>query len=745
MKAFRRDALGGWRLGVCGILLGLAAPVFAAPSPSPRLAEATITYPLDGTVFPPEIIPPTVRWTDNSGADTWTVSVHYGNGEESRSTVPRPNWKPETRLWEEMKRRSVAADTTIKVAGYRRSEPKQLLSQGQTHFRTSSDAVGAPIFYREVILPFIEAVKDPAKIRWRFGAVSDTNPRVVLENLPACGNCHSFPKDASVLAMDVDYANSKGSYIIAPISRRMPLRPQDVITWDDYRRGDGEQTFGFLSQISPDGQVVASTVKDRSVFVPKPGLDFSQLFFPIKGIVATYDRRTKVFRALPGADNPDYVQSNPSWSPDGKYIVFARAPAYQLKVSPSQGRALLTPEECAEFLKDGKPFRFDLYRIPYNQGQGGTPQPLAGASDDGFSHFFARYSPDGKWIVFCRARNYMLLQPDSELWIVPAEGGQARRLRCNTTRMNSWHSWSPNGHWLVFSSKVNGPYTQLFLTHMDAQGHSSPPVELAQFTAPDRAANIPEFVSLPPDGLERIEPQFLNDYSYARAGFVCEQTGDIDRAIENYTKALRLNPENVHAHERLGYLLCTRKGNVAQGLPHCREAVRLRPDYGEAHFVLGCVLFSQGDTEEALAHFRASLKGLNEATDPAYTPMAVHSLLGSALLLHNDLAASAEQFREAVRLNPQVAEVRLYLAIALARQGLTEEPLAEYRAACRLKPELDQTPDLHDLLSLNLAKAGRFQEAVQEARKALAAATRLGNQAMAQKLAARIQTYEGKR
>jgi len=61
--------------------------------------------------------------------------------------------------------------------------------------------------------------------------------------------------------------------------------------------------------------------------------------------------------------------------------------------------------------------------------------------------------------------------------------------------MNSWHSWSPNGKWLVFSSKANSAYTQLFITHIDEQGRSSPAVLLENFTASDRAANIPEFVN----------------------------------------------------------------------------------------------------------------------------------------------------------------------------------------------------------------------------------------------------------
>ncbi|MDH7502653.1 MAG: hypothetical protein QHJ82_08080, partial [Verrucomicrobiota bacterium] len=137
----------------------------------------------------------------------------------------------------------------------------------------------SPFFYREVNLPFKDAVKDPSKIRWRFGSIdSGKPPPIVLENLPVCGNCHSFTRDGQFLAMDVDYANSKASYIITRTAPEMRLATSDIITWNDYRREDGRQTFGLLSQISPDGRYVPSTVKDRSVFVPRPDLAFSQLF-----------------------------------------------------------------------------------------------------------------------------------------------------------------------------------------------------------------------------------------------------------------------------------------------------------------------------------------------------------------------------------------------------------------------------------------------------------------------------------
>jgi Tol biopolymer transport system component len=68
----------------------------------------------------------------------------------------------------------------------------------------------------------------------------------------------------------------------------------------------------------------------------------SQLFFPIKGILVVYDRETKTYAALPGADDPQYVQTNAVWSPDGKEIVFARTTAYHAERLDQQNSASST-------------------------------------------------------------------------------------------------------------------------------------------------------------------------------------------------------------------------------------------------------------------------------------------------------------------------------------------------------------------------------------------------------------------
>lgn len=705
----------------------------------------TILYPFDETLFPPEIAPPTFRWQEaNLACDTWRITFSFQDGLPPLKAVALEcRWCPDSRTWETIKRRSLSKPAQVVVEGSRRSAPDQPLSQARCAFATSPDEVGAPIFYRDVNLPFVKAVKDPSDIRWRFGEVSLTNaPPVVLGHMPVCGNCHSFSGNGGILGMDVDYANSKGSYAIVPTAPEMALDPRNIITWDDFRREDGELTFGLLSQVSPDGKWVVSTVKDKSVFVPMPDLAFSQLFFPIKGILAVYNRETRTFSALPGADDPAYVQSNPTWSPDGRFLVFARAPAYNLSNTVGRGKVLLTPEECREFTRDGKPFRFDLYRLPFNDGHGGTAEPLAGASGDGHSHYFPKFSPDGRWIVFCRAKSYMLLQPDSELYIIPAGGGVARRLRCNLSRMNSWHSWSPNGRWLVFSSKAFSDYTQLFLTHLDAEGNSTPPVLLDHFTATNRAANIPEFVNLPPRGIVKIQERFLNDYSFERAGNEFYRAGDPDHAIEKYLEALKLNPDNVTAHQRLGFLLYHVKRQFAEGLEHTAQALRLDPKSGFAQSDMGVALLSQNKPDKAIPHLQAALESLPQSLEPQYQPPVIRSYLGKACLQLNRYPEAAAHFEASLRLAPNNPETHYLLALALACQGGTDKAAEQYAQAAALKPGIDTSVALHELLAENYARAGRFADAIQSAKHALQLARSAGKNDFAERIQARLARYQ---
>jgi len=722
----------------------LAEDVLAAYRDGAQYKDIVIRYPPDGTLFPSETVSPTLIWEDKSTKSTaWVITVKFQDeGERQNFLTYAPQWTPSAEHWEAIKKLSMEKEADVTILGVNRSNPANILSAGRIRIKTSADEVGAPLFYREVNLPFVDAVKDPSHIRWRFGPISSPKPPgIVLTNLPVCGNCHSFSKDAKTLAMDVDYANSKGSYVITRVAEEMILATSDIITWNDYRKEDQEQTFGLLSQISPDGRYVISTVKDKSVFVPMPPLAFSQLFFPVKGILCVYDTQTRNFWSLPGADDPNYVQSNPSWSPDGKYIVFARATAYDLKHTKGMGKILLTREECREFTEEGKPFLFNLYRIPFNDGKGGTPEPVEGASNNGMSNFFAKYSPDGKWIVFCKAKSYMLLQPDSELYIIPAAGGQARRLQCNTSRMNSWHSWSPNGKWLVFSSKANSAYTQLYIAHIDEQGNSSPAVLLANLTAPDRAANIPEFVNAKPTTIKKIHEQFLNDYSFVRAGNESFRHGEPDNAIKEYEKAIELNPNNFEAHLKLGFLFYNVKGMHTEGMTHLLKAMEINPDDPRVHHDLGMALLHQQKVEQAIKHLSEALRRMPQGLDEQYNPINMHLSLGQAFLFSGNSKEAAVHLAEAVRLDPNNAEGHYSLAIALIDQGAIDQTIEHYSIAVKLKPQVDTSPTLHHLLGMKYAELGRFGDAILSAEKALSLARAAKDEQLAQTILHWLEIY----
>ena len=380
------------------------------------------------------------------------------------------------------------------MSGIRQDGSKKILSRESIRIRTSADPASFPIFFREVPLPSSKALANPLLTRWRLGYVSSNeSPRVVLEGMKICANCHAVTPDGKMFGMDVDVDGDKGAYIVTEIESDTVFTRDKVITWNDFQRQKRVKSFGLFSQISPDRRYIISTVKDFSAFVRFPDLDYSQLFFPVKGILVVYDRQTKQFFSLPGADDPQYVQTNAVWSPDGEWIVFARA------------KAISYIGHIDRFVNRTESFRYDLYRIPFNEGKGGKAEAIQGASNNGRSNYFPKFTPDSKWLIYTQSDSFLIIQPDAELHIIPAEGRVDRRMNCNTFgKMSSWHSLSPSGRWMVFSSKANGPYTQLWLTHIDKNGNDTPPILLDGFTLQDRAANIPEFLNISQEKMQKI-------------------------------------------------------------------------------------------------------------------------------------------------------------------------------------------------------------------------------------------------
>jgi len=517
----------------------VALPGHAQGTPAQKQWPVSIDYPEDGSIFPPGISPPTFLWRDAAGS-SWTIDIalsgkaapihivaraerfHFGpldpecllNSDQQPKLTPQQaatwTWTPNQATWAAIQAHSVQP-ATISISGLsKRGAP---VSRAQISITTSQDPVGAPIFYRDVpLMPTSNitgnvqplAASAMPLIHWRVRDIRQPESHTVLQKMPTCGNCHSFSEDGKTMGMDIDGPeDDKGLYAVVPVQKHMSIESKDLVHWNTDGRV-GATRVGFMSRVSPDGRYVLSTFAGPSyrlldTFYVTNFTDhrFLQVFYPTRGILEWYDRETGLRQPLPGADDPQFVQTDGVWSHDGKTIVFARATARPPRV-PGQGSALRANDA------NETQIQYDLYRMPFNNGKGGTPERIEGASQNGLSNTFPRISPDGRWVVFVECRNGQLMRPDSQLYIVPIGGGVARRMRANLQLMNSWHSFSPNGRWIVFSSKGRSFFTQMYLTHIDAEGHDSPAILIDNATAANRAVNLPEFVNMAPDAIENI-------------------------------------------------------------------------------------------------------------------------------------------------------------------------------------------------------------------------------------------------
>jgi hypothetical protein len=599
------------------------------------LAAISIDYPEEGSVFPPEITPPTFLWREAvTTATAWRIEISFGDGSPALPAIPGGDhvrvgpidpdciaetnelprltprqaaarvWTPDAAMWEVIKKHSVTLAATVTITGFAGADRQRAVSRGSVSIRTSKDPVGAPIFYRDVPLMPTETEKGVIKplspyavrlIRWRLRDIGEPRSRVILESMPVCANCHSFSRDGKTMGMDLDgLQNNKGLYTLTPVKPEMSIRKENVIQWSTAQgKLQGKIRVGFMSQVSPHGEFVITTIDPAQADGARradPARDptsnyyvanfkdyrFLQVFYPTRGILAWYGRSTGILRPLPGADDPRYVQMGGVWSPDGKFLVFARADAED---------PYLEGAPLAKFANDPneRVIRYDLYRIPFNGGNGGAPVPIAGASRNGVSNSFPKMSPDGRWIVFVKCRNGLLMRPDSQLFIVPATGGEARRMRCNTTRMNSWHSFSPNGRWLVFSSKSRSPYTQMYLTHIDEEGNDSPAILIENTTAANRAVNIPEFIDIPPGGLRKIGGPAIEYYRLVDHAEYLRKQGRYQESISEWNRVLKLKPGDALAHSTLGALLLM-TGHPEEAAAHLRRAKEIRLEEGGTRY-----------------------------------------------------------------------------------------------------------------------------------------------------------------
>ena len=213
------------------------------------------------------------------------------------------------------------------------------------------------------------------------------------------------------------------------------------------------------------------------------------------------------------------------------------------------------------------------------------------------------------------------------------------------------------------------------------------------------------------------------------------RSGETEQALAYYRRALRRRPHFPEAAQNLGMVLA-RLTRFEQATTALADAARQRPDNPEVHHTLGFCLIRLGRVDEALVHYQAAhdldpddLRVLQEYADALYTAQR-----------HRDAFLA---LRVGLERHPGHADLSLRLAWVLAtspddavRDGSRAVDLA------RSATEGSTDPWGLDILAAALAEAGRFEEAVEVAERAVAEAVVRRKATLAQEIRGRLSLYE---
>ena len=205
----------------------------------------------------------------------------------------------------------------------------------------------------------------------------------------------------------------------------------------------------------------------------------------------------------------DEMEVFPFWAPDGKTLYYCSA---HFEYNDS------IDDKGIDILSRSAEIKYNLYKKSFEPETMtfGPRELVFDAAAMGKSATLPRVSPDGRFLMFTLAEFgvFHIWHRDADLWLIDLKTGEARLMsELNSPDTESYHSWSSNGKWVVFSSRrYDGQYTRPFIAHIDQNGKGTRPFELP-CANPDyhrqsmKCYNIPEFMR----GPVTISPQAFAD------------------------------------------------------------------------------------------------------------------------------------------------------------------------------------------------------------------------------------------
>ena len=303
-----------------------------------------------------------------------------------------------------------------------------------------------------------------------------------------CVNCHSFQNNRPDLF----------SFHVRPGADREKSVAGMVLVRDGHavrlqtKSKAAPRLPSYLSW-HPGGSLVAFSMSKPNQVFPTAGAQLRDVW-ESESDLAVMNVTTCAASTSPGVANPDRLEIFPDWSPDGKTLYFCSA------------KSLWSPVRFPG-VNDIKNTKFDLMRVQYDAEKNtwGRPEAVLVASTAGKSILQPRASPDGRYLLVCMIDygGFPADQAGSDLYMMDIKSGKYHRLECNSDRCESWHSWSSNSRWIVFSSKRdNGLLARPYFSYIDVEGREHKPFPLPQkdpafYDSWLKTYNVPELVKGP--------------------------------------------------------------------------------------------------------------------------------------------------------------------------------------------------------------------------------------------------------
>ncbi|MDR0795928.1 MAG: hypothetical protein LBE79_07770 [Tannerella sp.] len=251
-----------------------------------------------------------------------------------------------------------------------------------------------------------------------------------------------------------------------------------------------DQTMSALVYPSwhPSGRYVAFSVNDTKQAFHTTSSNRVEVF-DFASDVVVYDVNKHEIISTPLLRSDSIFETFPTFSPNGKTLFFCSADTFHM------------PNEYDKVKYSLCSISFD----PENRRFGTRVDTLYNAkSRGGKSVSFPRVSPDGKFLMFTLSGygNFSIWHKDADLYMIDLQSKRITPLEAiNSKDVESYHSWSSNSRWVVFSSRrIDGLYTRPYIAYIDGDGKPAKPFLLPQkdvdfYHRLMLSYNIPEFIT----------------------------------------------------------------------------------------------------------------------------------------------------------------------------------------------------------------------------------------------------------